>query len=376
MALFQPFKKDPARPEPPPAPGEKSPIADAAAPAARRTGEEVRAITDRLDGLANLFGEANQQLIKSNEHLLTYLANREAAAAAATVAPPATGGSVSPALEEKLIVVKDKVESVRERLDSLIQKFEQAVAQSGSGGESSDPAAAPAVSDEAIKSLSGLMQQKLDGLEQRSTETGQNLARVHQAIDARLREVDARFQQALTHHFQELQQAINPPPPPEPEAPADWPQVSGSVLDWQQVFWGSDLIHNSALDFQRMQLCSQVQHGDAAACGLAGTLLVFQSASTERMPQVLKELGEAFYRWQPKTHGGATPLELAMVRWLQSRLDAAGAPNTIELVNPGERFDAARHHAATRGVEVTEVWGWVVLRDNGKVYTKASVCVR
>ena len=50
--------------------------------------------------------------------------------------------------------------------------------------------------------------------------------------------------------------------------------------------------------------------------------------------------------------------------------------NTIELVHPGERFDSTRHNASKRGVEITQVLGWIVLRDNGKVYTKASVAVR
>ena len=50
--------------------------------------------------------------------------------------------------------------------------------------------------------------------------------------------------------------------------------------------------------------------------------------------------------------------------------------NTIELVHPGERFDSTRHNASQRGVEITQVLGWIVLRDNGKVYTKASVAVK
>ena len=50
--------------------------------------------------------------------------------------------------------------------------------------------------------------------------------------------------------------------------------------------------------------------------------------------------------------------------------------NTIELVHPGQRFDSMRHNAAERGVEITQVFGWIVLRDNGKVYTKASVAVK
>ncbi len=69
-------------------------------------------------------------------------------------------------------------------------------------------------------------------------------------------------------------------------------------------------------------------------------------------------------------------MEQALVAWLKRACEAAGIPNTIELVHPGERFDSARHTAATRGVEITEVRGWIVLRDNGKVYTKASVAVR
>jgi len=46
------------------------------------------------------------------------------------------------------------------------------------------------------------------------------------------------------------------------------------------------------------------------------------------------------------------------------------------LVHPGQRFDAARHNAASRGVEIVAVHGWVVLREGGKVYTKATVAVR
>jgi hypothetical protein len=109
---------------------------------------------------------------------------------------------------------------------------------------------------------------------------------------------------------------------------------------------------------------------------LAGQLLIFQSSPAERLPQLLKDLGEAYYRWQPKTQPGANPMEESLAAWLQKTCEAAGIYNAIELVHPGERYDAARHHATTRGVEITEVHGWVVLRDNGKVYTKATVTVK
>jgi hypothetical protein len=69
-------------------------------------------------------------------------------------------------------------------------------------------------------------------------------------------------------------------------------------------------------------------------------------------------------------------LEESLVRWLRRTCEAAGIFNSVELVHPGERFDSTRHSAATRGVEITQVQGWVVLRDNGKVYTKATVTAR
>jgi hypothetical protein len=69
-------------------------------------------------------------------------------------------------------------------------------------------------------------------------------------------------------------------------------------------------------------------------------------------------------------------LERALAEWLMRACDRAGMANTIELVSPGERFDSLRHNAPRPGVEVAQVMGWIVLRDNGKVYTKASVAVR
>ena len=94
------------------------------------------------------------------------------------------------------------------------------------------------------------------------------------------------------------------------------------------------------------------------------------------MAPLLKEIGEAFYRWQPKAQPGANRMEDALVAWLQRACEDAGIGNSIELVDPGERFDSSRHSADGRGVEIIEVRGWIVLRDNGKVYTKATVAVR
>jgi hypothetical protein len=160
-----------------------------------------------------------------------------------------------------------------------------------------------------------------------------------------------------------------------PSAAAGEPEPVSSS-GWEKAVLGSDMAGQPGLTFQRNQLLNGVLEGNAAACALAGQLLVFQSAPAERLPPVLKEIGEAYYRWQPKTRPGNSPFEESLSGWLQRTCEAAGLHNTIELVHPGERFDATRHNASTRGVEITEVHGWIVLRDNGKVYTKANVTVR
>ncbi len=180
-----------------------------------------------------------------------------------------------------------------------------------------------------------------------------------------------KVQTQLDGGFQEIARLLRPPEPVAEPQPA--PRVSG---DWERAIVGPGLAANANLTFQRQQLVTGVLDGDAGACALAGQLLVFQSAPAERLPQLLKDIGEAYYRWQPKTRATTNPMEEALVAWLRQCCDLAGISNTIELVHPGERFDAARHNAASRGVEITAVHGWIVLRDNGKVYMKATVDVR
>jgi hypothetical protein len=109
---------------------------------------------------------------------------------------------------------------------------------------------------------------------------------------------------------------------------------------------------------------------------LCGAIMLFRSATAERMPQLLKDIGEAWYAWSPHAADGDNELRDALCQWLERSCAEAGVPNTIELVRPGDRYDAKRHNARQPGVEVTNVSGWVVLRDNGKVYTKANVTVK
>ena len=95
------------------------------------------------------------------------------------------------------------------------------------------------------------------------------------------------------------------------------------------------------------------------------------------LPQLLKDLGEAYYRWQPKTAPGNNLFEEALVRFLQTHLRECRDlqfPSSWSI--PASDLILRDHNAASRGVEIVQVLGWIVLRDNGKVYTKAAVEVR
>jgi hypothetical protein len=170
----------------------------------------------------------------------------------------------------------------------------------------------------------------------------------------------------------------------EPDAPAaaepihvsPTPVVAptvGGQIDMEQVMFGQDLAANQSLYQDRNQLLQGLYTNDPAAMTLLGQLLIFRGATSERMPGLLKDIGEAYYRWRPQGSHGPDAFRDELTGWLQRKCEAAGVPNTIQLVRPGDRYDSKRHHSKQRGVEVSEVRGWVVLRDNGKVYTKATV---
>jgi hypothetical protein len=199
-------------------------------------------------------------------------------------------------------------------------------------------------------------------------------------IDA-LAHSTAEMKEALEAEFRQLRQHIDDGlaelsegrRPQEPESKFVDAPASG---DWERAILGANLADNPDLAFQCRKLVSGVLQGDAGSGSLAGQLLLFQSAAPEKMPGLLKEIGEAYYRWHPKTTPVSNKFEEALVAWLQRKCEEQGISNTIELVHPGERFDASRHTASGRGVEIIGVNGWIVLRDNGKVYTKANVAVK
>jgi hypothetical protein len=159
--------------------------------------------------------------------------------------------------------------------------------------------------------------------------------------------------------------------PPQPRA-----QQPGQDDRWQRILFGPDIANNQALSTLRDKVLEGLLNGERQATGFVGTILLFQAASSERMPQILKDIGEAYYRWNPRTQLGDDPLRDALITWLHRKCESAGVSNTIVIVRPGDRFESSRHNAKQRGVEITKVGGWVVLRDNGKVYTKANVAVK
>ena len=160
---------------------------------------------------------------------------------------------------------------------------------------------------------------------------------------------------------------------PVPSARPGSIPVSGGGGNWSQIIFGDQLKANPGLSAFSGALLAQVQANEADAIGLLGYLLAFRAADQERKPKLLKELGEAFYLWQPD--GNARWLD-PLIQWAHALLDQAGISNRIEVVQAGDRYDMQRHNAKERGAEVCGVAGWIVLRDNGKVYTKANVSVR
>ena len=145
---------------------------------------------------------------------------------------------------------------------------------------------------------------------------------------------------------------------------------------WEEIIFGSELSRDAALNAVRQQFLNDVIRGGVSARALAGQLLLLQATPADELPERFRHVGEAYYRWKPRLSTLDEPLEQSLANWLAKRADEAGLRNTIQLVRPGDRFDGTRHSATTRGVEVVAVHGWIVLRDNQKVYTKASVSVQ
>jgi len=316
----------------------------------------------QLNELTRRLGELGQILNQTNDQLVAYLVHRESQA----------GGSSGDGAPDELA---KRIEDLADKLDNFLP----------AAPSSDDKPAAAGVDEAALGAALQPVRTTLDQLashvnligEAVTNKQGQDLinstlAQLQEGINQQFGSVAQGMQtvyQRLDGGLNALAEQLKPE---EPEEDSFGPAVSG---DWQTALLGRDLSENPNLEFHRQRLFAGLLENEPAACSLVGQLLVFRSALVEKMPPLLKEIGEAYYRWQPKTAAGHDAMEEALVGWIRSTMQEAGIGNTIELVNPGERFDSTRHAAAARGVEIAEVLGWIVLRDNGKVYTKASVVV-
>jgi hypothetical protein len=355
----------------PPAAKTASPLRTASREAPRQAvapSDPLPALTERLESLGQLLDEAKEQVT-------SYLLHRES---------QSSSDDVSKLLARKF-------DALAERLDKAAGGGSPAAPSAGDGGGSgvSEAALKPVAEkldqfDARLKSIDALKEPIVAAL----TKLRDAHIEQHNALGTSLRQIGEMVPQyfnALPQYFNAVQQQVVAAQqhadaglrtiidilrPPQKET---GPTVGG---DWQEALLGGELAHNPALNADKNRLLSGVLSGDPAACGLVGSLLLFRSAAADKMPPLLKDLGEAFYRWHTKTSNRPSELEKALAEWAMRACDQAGMANTIELVNPGERFDSLRHNASRPGVEITQVLGWIVLRDNGKVYTKASVAVK
>lgn len=280
----------------------------------------------------------------------------------------------------------------QDTLDRLLIKVEQLALSPANAPADSPASAAPATNQdvlEALKKLADhqnhLAQKVVNTLNKRISEE-LDLLRFQQVVHETLtnewdrREALAEEKNAnpaedeaaiLTDSDEEIPlNEVDLTEEPPPEDPA-------SNAEWSRAVWGAGLVDSEAFAVYLDQLNQRLLDGDQAIANLAGQLLIFRQAPPEAKPQLLKDVGEAYYRTQIDKDQPNRPFEQALIDWLQSDCDKAGLPNTIEVVHIGERFDKSRHTSTTRGgAEVSEVFGWIVLTEGGRVYIRASVAAQ
>jgi hypothetical protein len=192
---------------------------------------------------------------------------------------------------------------------------------------------------------------------------------------AQQREYTQRFHEAVAAAPEPVP-AADSEPIPEDVACTPPPADFGEAQTWERLLLGAQLCELAPLEDDRRTLLEGVLRRDADAVGLASRLMLVQVAAAEEVPSLLKEIGEAYYRWRPKTVENEDAFELALAAGLRQRSADVGLRNAIDLVHVGDRYDSSRHTSSDRGIEVASVRGWIVLRENGKALTKANVSLR
>jgi hypothetical protein len=260
------------------------------------------------------------------------------------------GGSVAAGPSGEVLTL------VLQRLDEISSQPQTGAPQNSTGADA--PADIVAAIQADLEAVAKQQRSVTDGLAQAIAEQ----------FEAQTSILD-KLRRGIVRRFDDIAEALRPAPVEEPDLVVDEPASD----EWRETLFGPRLVANTGIQEQLDQLQREVLDGDDAALSLVGHLITFRAATQERMPQILKDLGEAFYRCRPKADD-ETPLETAIKNALQAQLEEANLPNRIELVRAGDRFDATRHNGSG-GRTIAQVHGWVVLRDSGRVYTKALVSV-
>ncbi|MCH5372879.1 MAG: hypothetical protein JJ992_02795 [Planctomycetes bacterium] len=167
--------------------------------------------------------------------------------------------------------------------------------------------------------------------------------------------------------------AAAPQAKPRVERPEAIAVTGADGRDWSRILFGEHLRADPSITHLSGSLLGDVYAGDTGAIALAGQLMTFRTGTAEQKARLLKDVGEAFYNWKPQ---GDEPLLEPLITWVHAELDDVSLGNRIMVVQVGDRYDMQRHNARQSGVEVAEVYGWIVLRDNGKVFSKANVALK
>lgn len=171
----------------------------------------------------------------------------------------------------------------------------------------------------------------------------------------------------------ELPPTVSPATQKRVDRPGSIVVSGGDGGNWSRILFGDNLHAGPSISHLSGSLLADVYAGDNSAVGLAGQVMTFRTGTAEQKARLLKEVGEAFYGWKPR---GDESLLQPLIDWVHAELDAVQLGNRIMVVQVGDRYDMQRHNAKQAGVEVAEVYGWIVLRDNGKVFSKANVAVK
>ena len=282
--------------------------------------------------------ELYHAISESQRQITDYLLKREESAISAPAgSSPAQGGGNAPAAAQ--------LQPVMENLNMLGQYLDQQVV--------------PAL-NRRFDVLEELLKNLPAGAVSAQTSASEPAA-VHEPVQAQPEEpVDDLMNSAPAQHTA---------PQPQPM------RLSTDLTKLDKAFFGEMALEPS-IESERQYLLQGILAHESSSCYFGGILMMFQSSAPDKMVLLLKDVGEAFYRWANAIPGyNVEQFEDVLARWAQWLCESAGLQNRIELVMPGQRFDSSRHNAVNRGATIARVHGWVVLRGNGSVYSKALVDV-